>query len=390
MDGILAHLVASLPADEPEPPWPETPFGQSVEPCTVQHGVAGPLAVFARLGALDPSRASTCSTLIQATLPRLLDHVRTHRHLLPGLYFGSAGTAWVMHDLGLALDREDLRDRGCEMALQLPVEWPNADVTHGLSGLGSCLLHLAAATGRGDLHERASTCADSVLGAAQHDSDGIYWSVPPSFDSLLAGYRSLGFAHGLPGVGCFLLAAGQAVHRGDLQDAAIECGETLLRHMLRTSDGYMWPATLTEGRPLTYWCNGAAGVGTFLCRLFTATGDERFEEAAIGAARAVVATRWWVGNCSCHGISGAGDFLLDLAAATDDPLYRQWANEIVELLWARRVHVGGRAVLTDESGKAITGGYGAGLAGCLAFLTRTRFSGERLFHPPIGTSHACA
>jgi hypothetical protein len=88
-----------------------------------------------------------------------------------------------------------------------------------------------------------------------------------------------------------------------------------------------------------------------------------------------------MGTAYCHGLAGNGDFLIDLACATGDDTFLAWAEDMAGLLWAKRVYRDGFPVLPDESGAAITGGYGAGLAGHLSFLVRLRMRSPRLFHP---------
>src|SRR5262249_2741027 len=116
-------------------------------------------------------------------------------------------------------------------------------------------------------------------------------------------------------------------------------------------------------------------------RLYARTGERRFLLAAEEAARAVMITRWKVGTAYCHGLAGNGDFLIDLAQVTGNEEFLSCASSIGHLLWARRVDQNGAAVIPDETGEAVTGGYGAGAAGHLSFLVRLRDQGPRLFHP---------
>jgi len=379
IDGIVRYLTVNLPRDSAAPLWPETAFGRSAHTCTVQHGLAGALAVLARLAAAGYGEQS--ADLRNAVLDRLDRDFEPGRHHLPGLYFGFAGTAWALFDAGRALNRGDLVDRALELVSSLPTAWPNADITHGLSGLGTCLLHLAQATGRQDLLTRALACGDEILRMADTRDDGISWTVHMAFDSELAGYTSYGFAHGTAGIGAFLLAAGHAAGRDDLLDAARRCGETLLAAALREGDAAFWPATASSSAPLTHWCNGSSGVGTFLCRLYARTKEPEYLASAVAAAHAVMRTRWSMGTAYCHGLAGDGDFLIDLSRVTGDSTFADYADELAGLLWARRVYYDGAAVLPDESGSAVTGGYGAGSAGHLSFLLRLRMGGPRLFHP---------
>jgi len=216
---------------------------------------------------------------------------------------------------------------------------------------------------------------------ARDDGSGISWRVAESFDSELAGYSSFGFAHGTAGIGAFLLWAASVGSHDGLLRLAEQCGEVLLTVAVRENGGSYWPATSGAAVSPAHWCNGSTGVGSFFCRLYAHTGERRFLQAAEEAAHAVMSTRWRVGNAYCHGLAGNGDFLLDLAQVTGDDKFLCWANAIAHLLWARRVNWNGAAVVPDETGTAVTGGYGAGVAGHLSFLVRLRDGGPRLFHP---------
>ncbi|TYK44303.1 class IV lanthionine synthetase LanL [Actinomadura decatromicini] len=380
VSGMLGHLAANLPADPDERPWPETGFGTEAEPCTVQHGLAGGLAVLARFAelGLDGDAGGHVARLLDAVVPRVTRHLGAAEHRLPGLHFGFAGTAWALFDAGRALDRPDLSALGLELASGLPTAWPVPDVTHGLAGLGSCLLHLARETGDRLLLAAAGRCADHLLETAEHTGDAVSWRTPESFDSELAGYRSYGYAHGVAGIGAFLLAAGRATGRDELLGTALRCGETLLGAAIPIGDAAYWPDRVGTSRPFAHWCNGSSGVGGFLCRLHVHTGDPRYLDAAVAAGRAVLRSRRRSGASYCHGLAGNGDFLLDLAEV--EGTGRHKAEVLAALLWARRLDRDGRAVLPDETGRAVTGGYGVGLFGHLAFLQRLRFGGPRLFH----------
>ena len=379
VSGMISHLTENLPTDPRALPWPETFFGQTAELCAVQHGLAGGLAVLIRL--IDIVGQEDVRELLDAVLTQITRQLEHNRHRLPGMHFGFAGTAWALFDAGKALHRPDLVSRSLELVTSLPTAWPNADITHGLSGLGSCLLYLAQQTGRMDLLARALACAEVVLSMAELRGHRISWTVPPSFNSQLAGYSSYGFAHGTAGIGAFLLAAGHSASRNDLLEAAERCGETLLASAIYDRDAAFWPATPTSSMPLTFWCNGSSGVGTFLCRLYARTGEQRYRAAAVAAARAVMRTRWSIGTAYCHGLAGNGDFLIDLAITTGDDMFLSWARDVAGLLWAKRVYRNGFTVLPDKSGSDVTGGYGAGLSGHLSFLVRLRTMKSRLFHP---------
>ncbi|MCK2213718.1 class IV lanthionine synthetase LanL [Actinomadura sp. ATCC 31491] len=384
-DGLAFTLRTMTPGTAERPSarlWPSTGFGLTADPCAVQYGSAGVIALWTAL--LDGD------ALAQDVRPALTDALReaagwTARRLererrpSPGLYFGRAGIAVALHDAGRLLDDEGLRSTGVELGLGLPVGWPNPDICHGAAGTGLALLHLWRATGDARFRDLADACADGLLKAARRtDEGGVSWPVPAGFDSKLAGADHYGFAHGVAGVAAYLLAAGTALGRGDCVETAVTAGETLLRAAERHGEGVWWAEGPSGGSKLPHWCNGSSGVGTFLVRLYAATGDRRFREAAHGAAMAVRDTRHASGTAACHGLAGDGQFLLDMAALLDEPAYHELAEDLAASLWARAVLRDGLLVVPDElGGEHVSVAWNTGLAGPLDFLHRLRHGGPR-------------
>jgi serine/threonine protein kinase len=382
--------------------------GRGAEPGTVRHGIAGPIAVLTRLIAdgsstvaadpadriTKPDRICEPGTLLRAgrvldaLLDRLVHHLDEEPHRLPGLYAGFAGTAWALCDAGRLLGRPYLVDRAVELALRLPVIWPDPGLSNGVAGLGTCLLHLWRHTYLPALRDRVTAAAGHLLDTVDR-AGAMVWTVDPSFDSAFAGHRSYGFAHGTAGIGAFLLSAGHLLGRRDLTAAAVRCADTLLDAARYVDDAALWPSTPTASDTRAHWYDGSAGIGTFLCRLYVRTGEARYLAASVAAARAVMRARWTSGTTYWHGLPGDGDFLLDLARATSDGRYARWAEALAVRLWAVRVYRDGVALLPDESDRRIDSGFGTGLAGQLAFLLRLRDGGPRLFHPDPDVTSRC-
>jgi len=242
------------------------------------------------------------------------------------------------------------------------------------------------ATGDSDLARLIAEVADGIVAVTSRgDGSRINWTVPIDFDSRLAGHSSYGFAHGTAGIGCFLLAAGQALGRDDLMATARQCGQTLVKLAEHDDGGAVWHEGPGKPGLLTHWCNGSSGVGTFLVRLYALEGDVTWLDLSESAARAVMLRRWNSGTAYCHGLAGDGDFLLDLAQVTGSPLHRSWAEELASTLYDRRVYRNRCAVIPNETGMEITAEFRTGMAGHLAFLLRLRYGGSRLFHPPLLT-----
>ncbi|MFI6925243.1 class IV lanthionine synthetase LanL [Nonomuraea spiralis] len=387
-DGLayLRHAMspdALAAADPTGALWPAPGFGATADPCAVQYGSAGVLHLLASMSRTDPGHALTpearadAVTVLREAAAWTIRRLKGEHRPSPGLYFGRAGIAWGLFEAGRLLGDEPVRAAGVEMALTLPVTWPNPDVCHGLAGTGSALLHFWRETGDARFGDRAGECADALLKAARHTDGEVLWPVPADFDSTLAGVVHYGFAHGVAGIASFLLAAGAALDRTDCLETAVAAGETLLAAAEHRDGTAWWPESPGGGGRLPHWCSGSSGIGTFLVRLHAATGDPRFRQAAEGAAAAVYERRLVSGTSACHGLAGDGHYLLDLADLLDEPGYRAQAEELAAVLWSRAVVRAGSLVTPDEGGTAIGVGWNTGLAGVLSFLHRLRHGGPR-------------
>jgi hypothetical protein len=168
-----------------------------------------------------------------------------------------------------------------ELARRLPVRGPNPDVAQGLGGAGLALLALWRATGDAGLM-RAAGRAHQLL----------------RFRSRRSRHRDV------PAV----RFAGRG--RGTISRS---------RDVRRTAQ--------------FQWCNGPAGIGTFLIRLRAATGDRRFVDAAVQCAPPA-ADSWAMSPGACCGLSGSGHFLRDLAAFTADDRFRNRAEDVAGVIHA--------------------------------------------------------
>lgn len=378
----LEHLLASMIPEATGRLWPPHCGSEAFDPCNVHDGAAGILAVLTLAARFDRTdlgvrlrqAVRTASAWIEQRLP-------AEPKLLPGLHFGRSGTAWALFDAARLLGDEPMAQRAIALAKLVPTSWPNPDVTHGVAGAGLAGLFFWQATGDAEFAERVQRCADELVATAQREPSGVVWTVPTSFDSRFAGSTHYGFAHGVAGIAWFLLAAGLATGRDDCLELARAAGETLSAVARRDDDGgATWPSdTGDEAGGWVHWCHGSSGVGTFLIRLWQATGDNHFRELAETAAVAVRRGRWQASSVVCHGLAGNGEFLLDMAAALDESRYQEWAEELGVALFAQHAYREGRIVVPDDTGTGLAVGYGVGLAGVVAFMLRLRHGGPRMW-----------
>ncbi|NJQ04482.1 class IV lanthionine synthetase LanL [Streptomyces lonarensis] len=403
----LTHLVRAMAAPDatatpgmPERLWPSDDFGGRTDPCNVQHGAAGVLATFTRAAALsgDGPVGGADGGSLREVCARIAGWIDVRREtiprLLPGLYFGRSGTAWALYDAGRLLGDERLTSHAAELGRAVPVRWPNPDVCHGAAGSGFAQLHLWRATGEQSFLDRAAECAQGLALAAERDGDRVMWEVPQTVDSQLAGIRYLGFAHGVAGIGAFMLAAAEATGEDRYRELALAAGLTLAAEAERGPWGARWRADVRDkhGETMLYhWCSGASGVGTFLVRLAASTGDADMLRLAEEAGAACHGARWNSTTAACHGLAGDGQFLLDLAEAVPGGPYRRWAGEMALALDARHALREGLRVIPDESGLGLRADAQTGMAGSLDFLLRLEYGGPRPWMadaPSVGAGSA--
>ncbi|HEY0451253.1 class IV lanthionine synthetase LanL [Actinophytocola sp.] len=383
VDGLIEDMLAAI--GETMTPdarwlWRPTVAGRRYDPCSVQLGAAGVLAVLNQaVRAGEPVPLST----VDSTARWIVGRLGAEAKVLPGLLFGRAGTAVTLFESGELLGDASISDAGLGLAHRLPTRWPVPDVFHGLAGAGLALLRLWRATGSPELLDRARGCAEEVLGAMRADGARVSWTA--TGESTLAGEVHWGFAHGVAGIGSFLLDAAGGTGDERYADVARRCAETLAGVVDRDGAAAFWaggePDENADAVRLTGLCNGSTGVGTFLLRYFVATGSATARELAEAAAVAVRCANWTAHPVWCHGLASDGDFLLDCAQVLGEPRYRDWAEETAEVIAARTVVRGGRRLTPDESGN-VGASFGNGYAGALSFLLRLRHGGER---PLIGS-----
>ncbi|MGV9771224.1 class IV lanthionine synthetase LanL [Streptosporangium sp. NPDC003464] len=390
--GGLARLVETADTRDGSPsPWPNVVDGVEADPCSVNGGAAGILAVLtlASLTGHGTSPAGGGSgggggldRTAAAAARWLRDRLAGEDLWPPGLYFGRSGAIWALYDAAEADGDDGMREFALWAAGRLPTDHPNPDVTHGLAGCGMALLRLALRSGEPALRERAAEAFENLHRARSYRDGRPRWTTPESFDSGLVGAGHLGFAHGIAGVGTALLYAGAALGRPEWTASAREVADTLYEHADLDGDTAWWPVlsdapeTVRPRRP--HWCSGSSGIGSFLIRYWSVTGDPVALLLAERAAVAVHRTRWQTGPVPCHGLPGEGEFLLDMADFTADDRYHRWAEDLAGCLEARAVHRFGR-LLVPGPGSTVTPTFLGGTAGVVAFLIRLRHRRARLW-----------
>ncbi|MET9339019.1 class IV lanthionine synthetase LanL [Nonomuraea sp. NPDC003804] len=380
----LEHLLDTM-APRESWLWPAEPGLDHADPALVQWGAGGGLSALAAAWAVRDQVEVDQGRLLEAMrhgcrwLDRYLDTVS---RVIPGLYVGHAGVAWTAWEVATVVGDQRVADRALRLARRLPMRWPIPDVVHGLAGGGLALVHLWRRTGQAELSHRGQILADGLVESAQPIKDAVCWPLTVDVASELEKGSYLGFAHGNAGVGAFLVAAAAAWNRPDYLETAVAAADLLVTTAQIDGEAAWWSDRLDrQDRRLPNWCHGSSGIGTFLLRLWRATGRDVYLDLARKAAVAVREDTARSCPGACHGLAAEGHFLLDLADVLEEEKYRAWAGEHATGLAVRSVERDGRHLIGDASGRQVSAGYAGGLAGSLSFLLRLRHGGARPFMP---------
>jgi hypothetical protein len=376
--GLGDWILETARPEHPAHCWAPAATAASMLPISIQHGAAG-----VGLFLLDLYRATGEQRFLAGAdmaLDWSLGWMERNPELaaIPGLYFGAGGPAWLA--LSLVRHSGNLRDR--QRASQLlaridGMECPHLDLAHGLAGIG--WLHLLAAQTLDAAHtERVRAIAESLAARASPFHGGLGWEV------MLGAQPDIyyGYSHGAAGIGAFLLEAaaltGSAASAAAAQGAAQALFDAPVA--VRGGAGWSWPHSKNKPTVWPHFCNGAAGIGLFLARLYAASGAEPARAAAERAAEAAFHGCQGAAAGLCHGVAGEGLFLLELHQASGSERALDQARALARLLLARAHRRDGRTLWEDDSAQTITADLMTGNAGVGAFLLRLSQPGL-LEHP---------
>jgi len=303
---------------------------------------------------------------------------------LPGLYFGRTGTAWALSSASIALDDPELAKDARALLLSAPVTWGNPDMTHGLAGVGTA--HLAMLRHRHDelAEARARHAAEEVLRAAEVVQGEYIWPIRRTAVDVETDQSHLGFAHGVAGMGTFLLDAADYFDDERFRRGADLAARTLAGRAIHRGDGPVdWPIGVldreADTREVRWWCSGSGGIGAFLSRYAHVASDEETAALAMGAATACAEEDLLLMPGHCHGISGNAQLFLDIREFLDPTAFAAEANRSGRALLVRRIATDDGLTFANDTGNRVSVSYGQGVTGPIAYLSRLLYGTPRPF-----------
>ncbi|MEV6484774.1 class III lanthionine synthetase LanKC [Streptomyces sp. NPDC051576] len=356
LDGVVRFLHGTADLQREDRLFPADPLVFETNPLSVAHGAYGCLYALHTVGGEVPDTFLTWA----------LRKPSGHESLPPGLYYGSAGVAWVLSAMGhREVAARVLRDAEGHRLL-----YAEPGVLTGAAGHGMACLRLWRDTGRTEFLDRAREIGEHFARSARHEGGRAHWTGSGK-------HVAVGYGEGASGVAMFLLALHAAtgdVHVLELGRAGLEfdlaCGEY-------TPNGRLsFPAVArTDDRPSPvlrqYWDEGTAGILTTLLRYHHVTGDgslrKRVDELLPDVRR-----KYTTFPQLFHGISGIGNTLLDAYEFLGDPELLGDAQRAGEAVLCSAVQRPEGVVFPGEQSVRECCDLASGSAGVALFLDRLR------------------
>lgn len=138
-------------------------------------------------------------------------------------------------------------------------------------GPGFALTELYKQTNQIRYKEAASGIVDVLEHFADNRADTVSWDL---------GNDVLG---GLAGTGLFLLYMSEETGSEEARSMAVQAGKTLISRAIKEGDKWSWRRGQDSKYILPNFSHGPAGIGYFMARLYEATSEEAFLEAALKA-----------------------------------------------------------------------------------------------------------
>lgn len=321
----------------------------------VSGGAAGAALLFAFLARSEPENAESNIGHALDFLGRSAEMLARRGLQSPALYGGFTGIAWATELCREFIEDEDPSSEIDEALAQYLAQQPwraDYDVVQGLAGYALYALERNNAPLLESVVERLSeTAVQTPQGTTWFTSPNLLY--PWQLEKYPQGYYNLGLAHGVPGVIAVLAQAcalGVAVEKArPLLDGAVRW---MLSHELQGNNGACrFPSTVLHhddpSGPLTRvsWCYGDLGIALALLWAARSVGEPEWEWKALELARHTaerpIAQAGTMDAGLCHGAAGNAHLFNRLYQATRDPLFLEAARNWIAKTMSYRLPNGG-------------------------------------------------
>jgi serine/threonine protein kinase len=347
---VVKYILANATYDRKDRLFPSAGAIFRTNPLSIAHGACGVACVLKQ----------TEHEVPEQVLDWILARNKNRALYPPGLYLGLAGIAWVMLDLGLLRESQEV----LSSTYDHPLLREECDIYYGISGWGLANLRFFAEFQDELYLDKAKQAGKHLLDSVVRDARGCYWK---SGDEI-----PLGYAHGASGISLFLLYLYLA--SGD--ERYLETGTSALEFDLnnatsyRSGEGLSWKRNADKGNIVyPYWIYGAAGVGTAVLRYYRLLGDEKYR-TILDQIYKETNKKYTVFPGLFKGLAGLGEFILDLHEFTKAERYLDGAYKVATGLSLFKIERKEGLAFPGEFLRRISCDYGTGSAGVAHFLLR--------------------
>jgi lantibiotic modifying enzyme len=201
----------------------------------------------------------------------------------------------------------------------------------GLGGIAFTLEETFKATGDARYRQGFRKCLDIIRTKARPAGKGVEWG---AVNDIISGSAGTGL--------CLLYAAAEL---GDktIVELAARAGDRLIELGRPKNGGLDWAMEPSFPRTMPNFSHGTAGVAFFLVRLYGATGNKIYLEAALAGAKYLLSIAKTDGDAClifhdepdnkdlyylgwCHGPVGTANLFFALYKTTGDPIWMDWVR----------------------------------------------------------------
>ncbi len=240
---------------------------------------------------------------------------------LPGLIVGRSGLGFSSLLAYQVTKNNTFLNIAENIALCInPAIITSLDFYNGLSGIGLYFLALFEFTRKHIFLSKANQISKIIIDKLEKVNNRILYKYPKEYELFEEKYF-LGFAHGIAGIGYFLILINKYINNQNNADTIRGISETLKYYSVRVLDdksGLNWPDHILkeEGEnnndvSSLYWCNGATGIGKFFLEYYKSNKEQELLIIIDRIVNTVVYAGRWLNPTYCHGLAGNLDFLLD-------------------------------------------------------------------------------
>lgn len=294
-----------------------------------------------------------------------------------GLYFGYGYMPWLLTRLSILSNNHQLEAEAENIAnLLVKQEINQYNISHGSAGLGLMFINLYQMTNNQLYLLYAKKMADHIISGMERDKH-VLWKMFDNKKENKKSPYSLGYSHGIAGIGYFLAALYHETKEEEYlqltRDIIVTLADTAIYNA--SKEGLLWKHSYGNDPKAawTFWCNGSAGVGKFLLLVDELNLDHSAYPLSEKAINAVAESNIYGSNCQCHGLAGNADFLVQAFKTFHSNKIKEKIDEYLNLLGSLAILKEDFPLWTAEDKKTLSFDFMTGNTGIYSFLLRYHF-----------------